>query len=101
MLAISVGMAAALLAVRSAEQGQPGPYEYVTIRWAGKDNTHLIRPGGKAEIIGDQLRKIPRPEHVDDRAFYMNIAMNGLVKEGYEFAGMTDDQIIMRRHLAQ
>jgi hypothetical protein len=28
-----------------AEARTPGAYEYVTIRWAGKDNTHVIRPG--------------------------------------------------------
>jgi hypothetical protein len=27
----------------------------------------------------------------------MNIAMNGLVKEGWEFSGMTPDEIVMRR----
>jgi hypothetical protein len=60
----------------------------------------LIRPGGKTEIIGEQLRSIERPDRVDERAFYLNLAMNGLVKEGYEFAGMTDDLVIMKRPVA-
>jgi hypothetical protein len=27
----------------------------------------------------------------------MNAAMNGLTKEGYEFAGMNTDEIVMKR----
>jgi hypothetical protein len=27
----------------------------------------------------------------------MNLAMNGLTKEGYEFAGMSTDEIVMQR----
>ena len=27
----------------------------------------------------------------------MNIAMNAVAKEGFEFAGMTNDEIVMRR----
>jgi len=80
-----------------AEARTPGAYEYVTIRWAGKDNTHVIRPGGQVEFIGMELRKLPKPDRADDRAFYMNLAMNGLTKEGYEFAGMTSDEIVMKR----
>jgi len=80
-----------------AEARTPGAYEYVTIRWAGKDNTHVIRPGGQVEFIGMELRKLPKPDRADDRAYYMNLAMNGLTKEGYEFAGMTSDEIVMKR----
>lgn len=90
-----------LLIAHSAEQPPIGQYEYATIRWAGRDNTHLIRPGGNAEIIGEQLRRVERPDKVDERAFYLNLAMNGLVKEGFEFAGMTDDIVIMKRHASR
>jgi hypothetical protein len=76
-------------------------YEYATIRWAGKDNTHIVRPGGQVDFIGSELRKMTKPDRVDDRAFYMNAALNGLTKEGYEFAGMTSDEIVMRRALAR
>ncbi len=82
----------------SAQDQTPrGQYEYATIRWAGKDNTHLIRPGGKVEFIGAELRKLVRPDRADERSFYMNAAMNGLSKDGYEFAGMTPDDIVMKR----
>lgn len=76
-------------------------YEYLTIRWGGRDNTRLIRPGGKVEVLREQLRKLERPNGVDERAFYMNVVMNGLSKEGYEFAGMTSDTIIMKRTVGQ
>ena len=71
--------------------------EYVTIHWDGSENTHIIRPGGKVEFIGKELRKFKRPGNCDERAFYMNVAMNGLVKEGWELSGMISDEIVMRR----
>jgi hypothetical protein len=71
--------------------------EYLTIRWAGRENTHLIRPGGRVEFIGSELRKVSRPDRCDERAFYMNAAMNGVAKEGWEFVGMTPDEIVLRR----
>ena len=93
---------AAFVLFRTSAQDQtphssPGAYEYITIRWAGKENTHLIRPGGKVAFIGTELRKLVKPEKADERSFYMNAAMNGLTKEGYEFAGMTPDDIVMKR----
>ena len=75
--------------------------EYVTIRWGGRDNTHLIRPNGQVEVLGPLLNKASRPDRTDDRSFYMNIAMNAVAKEGYEFAGMTNDEIVMRRPRAR
>src|SRR5262245_10788497 len=96
---ISLGV---IIAVRpfAAESKRVGAYEYVTIRWAGRENTHIIRPGGQVEFIGMELRKSTKPDRVDDRAFYLNLAMNGLVKEGFEFAGMNTDEIVMKRGLA-
>jgi len=81
----------------AAETGVSPRYEYVTIRWAGKDNTHIVRPGGTVEFAGPELRKAQKPDRADDRAFYMNLVMNGLAKEGYEFAGMSSDEIVMKR----
>jgi hypothetical protein len=89
------------LGAQSTEPKANAGYEYITIRWAGKDNTHIVRPGGQVEFIGMELRKFAKPDRVDDRAFYMNAAMNGLTKEGYEFAGMSSDEIVMRRALAR
>ncbi len=83
--------------LNAAESRPAGAFEYATIRWDGKDNTHIVRPGGRVEFIGGELRRAEKPDRTDDRAFYMNVAMNGLSKEGYEFAGMTPDSIVMRR----
>ena len=71
--------------------------EFVTIRWDGRDNTYLIRSNGKIERLGSILKATPRPNGTDERAFYMNIAMNAVAKEGYDFAGMTSDEIVMKR----
>jgi len=90
-----------LFGAESKESKSTPGYEYATIRWAGKENTHIVRPGGQVEFIGLELRKMPKPDRTDDRAFYMNLAMNGLTKEGYEFAGMSSDEIVMRRALSR
>jgi hypothetical protein len=96
---IALLLLAVVLAFRlNSEETKPSAtYEYATIRWAGKENTQIVRPRGQVEFIGTELRKMPRPERADERSFYMNLAMNGLTKEGYEFAGMTSDEIVMRR----
>ena len=44
---------------------------------------------------------MPKPNRTDERAFYMNLAMNGLTKEGYEFGGMSGDEIVMKRSVAR
>jgi hypothetical protein len=48
-------------------------------------------------MLGALLTKLQRPDRVDDRAFYMNAAMNAVAGEGFEFAGMTTDEIVMKR----
>ena len=97
-----LGLLAGFILLHSSAQDRPAPrvYEYATIRWAGKENTHLIRPGGQVEFIGGELRKIVRSDRTDERSFYMNAAMNGLSKDGWEFAGMTPDEIVMKRPVA-
>ena len=72
-------------------------FEYATIHWAGKENTHFVRPNGQVEMLGPILAKARRPDRVDERAYLMNIAMNAAAREGFEFAGMTDNSIVMRR----
>jgi|SRR4030095_1116986 hypothetical protein len=101
LLAIITLAAFCIFRIFAVETVAPLRYEYATIRWGGKENTHIIRPGGQVEFIGAELRKAPRQDRVDDRALYMNLAMNGLTKEGYEFAGMTNDEIVMRRSAAK
>lgn len=75
--------------------------EYITIRWAGRENTHIIRPGGQVEFIGHELRKAAKPDRADERAFYMNVAMNGLTKEGFKLTAALDDMIIMERNTSR
>ena len=55
----------------------------------------------QVDIIGGELRKATRPDRTDERAFYMNLAMNGLTKSGYEFAGISNDEIVMKRALTR
>ena len=86
---------------KAAEMTGFQTYEYATIRWSGRENTHLVRPSGKVEVLGPILNKVQRPDRVDDRTFYMSIAMNAVAKEGFEFAGMTSDEIVMKRSVAR
>ena len=81
----------------AADAASTTKYEYVTIRWGGRDNTHIIRPGGKVEFIGSELRKVAKPKDADDRAFYLNLALNGLSNEGFELVAMSSDDMILRR----
>jgi hypothetical protein len=92
LMAIGVTAWGAFVLSRPSAQERPPAYEYVTVRWAGRENTHLIRPGGKVEFIGFELRKMPRPDRADERSFYLSVAMNGLAREGYEVAAMTSDE---------
>jgi hypothetical protein len=87
--------------LQAADTAPLARWEYVTIRWAGKENTHIVRPGGQVEFVGAELRKAAKPDRADERSFYMNLVLNGLSKEGYEVAGMTTDEIVMRRNLAK
>src|SRR5688572_12630647 len=85
--------------LHSADEGSAERFEYVTLRWGGRDNTHVIRPSGSVEFLGSQLNKIKRPDRADDRSFYMNIALNALAKEGYELAAITSDDYVMKRRV--
>jgi hypothetical protein len=87
-----------LVAMRAfAAESAGGTVEYATIKWAGRDNTHVVLPGGKVEFLGPQFRNFAKPDRTDDRAFYMNLAINALGKQGFELAGMSSDEIVMRR----
>lgn len=76
-------------------------FEYATIRWAGRDNTHIIRPVGRVEFIGAELKKLSRPDRCDDRSFFLNVAINGLAKEGFEVVTASNDDVILRRPAAR
>lgn len=71
--------------------------EFATIRWDGRDHSFVVRPNGKTELLKGLFGRLPRPEGMDERVYYMNAAMNAIAKEGYDFAGMTQEQIVMRR----
>lgn len=73
--------------------------ECLTIHWDGRDNFHVIRPNGKVEFLGKVLGTIQRPNRTDERAFYLNLAMNALAKEGYQFAGCAESDIVMKRSI--
>jgi hypothetical protein len=96
---VLVGVGILRLLAADDAPGSDARYEYATIRWAGRENTHIVRRGGEVEFIGHELRKAQKPDRTDDRAYYMNLAMNGLAKEGFEFAGMTNDEIVMKRRI--
>jgi hypothetical protein len=75
--------------------------EFVTIRWEGRENSHVIRPSGKIEKLKQVFDRYPRPAGMDERSYYMNVAMNAVAKEGYDLAGVTPDEIVMKRPVAR
>jgi hypothetical protein len=83
--------------VHSAVEPITDQFEYVTLRWGGKENTHVIRPSGNVEFLWSQFSKLKRPERADDRSFYMNTALNALAREGYELVSITSDDYILKR----
>ena len=82
---------------RAAEPRTFQTYEYATIRWAGREHTHLIRPSGQIEMLAPLLMPIKRQDRVEERTYLMNIALNAVAKEGFELASATPDEIILRR----
>jgi len=90
-------LTAILLFTGAVCAAETNSWEYATIRWGGRDNTQVILPGGKVKFMGDEIRSFTKPEKADDRSFYMNVIMNKLADEGFEFAGMTSDEVVMKR----
>jgi len=87
-----------LIKLRAAEPTTFQTVEFATIRWDGRENTYLIRPNGKVDRFKQVFEKAPaRPDGIDDRTYYMTIAMNAVAKEGFDLAGLTQDQFVMKR----
>jgi len=103
ILLVSVFSLAAVLVLKSraAETSTFQVVEFATVRWDGRDNSYLIRPNGKVEKLKPLFERFPRPEGIDERTYYLSVAMNAAAKEGFDFAGMTQEQVVMRRLLAR
>jgi hypothetical protein len=96
-----VGAGVGIQRLSASEPSVAQRYEYATVRWGGRDNTQIIRPGAKVEMVASQLAIVKKPDRADERTFYMNVVVNALAKEGYEFAGMTSDEILMKRPVSR
>lgn len=87
------------LKTQAAEANSYQVAEFITIRWQGRDDTKVIRPNGKIESLKPLFERAPRPDGIDERAYYLNIAMNAFAKNGYDFAWKNNDEIVMRRKI--
>jgi hypothetical protein len=97
-LAVVLSIAMLLFArLRADEKSGFQTVQFITLRWQGRDNSKVIRPNGKAEALRPLFEKFPRPDGLDERAYYLNIAINAFAVEGYDVAAMNNDEIIMRR----
>jgi len=91
-----------LIKLRADEPSTFQTVEFATIRWDGRDNTYLVRPNGKVDRFKQVFEKAgPRPDGIDERTYYMTIALNAIAKEGFDFAGMTQEQFVMKRPVAR
>lgn len=95
-VAILSGWAAFTTGAQTETPSQPAT-EYVTLHWDGRDNSHVIRPDGVVEFLGAKFKGIKKSDRADERAYFMNLAMNALSREGYELVSMTPDDYVFRR----
>ena len=58
-------------------------------------------PGSIMQRTPLNLSEVMIAARCNERSFYLNAAMNGLVKEGWEVSAMTPDDIVMRRPLGR
>jgi hypothetical protein len=93
-IAIGAGGYAQLSTVQALPAGK---FEYATVRWDGMDHSLIVRPGGNVQFLSPDIEKLPIPKGAHERAVVLNYGLTLLDKEGFEFAGMSDDDIIMRR----
>jgi hypothetical protein len=101
-IAVPLTTAFALLGtLRSAEPTGFQQWEYATIRWGGRDNTHFIRPNGQVEMLDPILKELRRPDRTDERAYLMTIALNAVAREGWELVTATPDERFLRRSVPQ
>jgi hypothetical protein len=95
-----IGLLAVLALHNTTAATEPAPVsaEYATVCWAGaRENMRVVLPDGKVDLLGARLARTTLPDGTEPRLYYLNHAMNALGKEGWEFAGMADDQIVMKR----
>jgi hypothetical protein len=91
---------AALTTTRAAvEPVAPATFQYANIQWGrnGPSDVYVVRPDGKAEFYAGRLAREKAPEGCSEPLYFRSLVMNLLGKEGYELAGMTDAEIVMKR----
>jgi hypothetical protein len=90
---------AALTATRAAvEPVAPVSFSYATIQWEhNAREPYVVRPDGKVYPYGGILARESVPEGANTQTYFMNLVLNLLGKEGYEFAGITEHGIVMKR----
>jgi len=81
----------------AADKPANAKFEYVTLRWGGRDNTSIIRPDGSVEVTRTLFTQSRKPDRVDERSYYMNVGMNALAREGFEVVAMTSDDVLFKR----
>lgn len=94
----ALGVAALNTTRAAVEPAPPVSFQYATIQWSLiPREPYVIRPDGKVYPYGGILARETAPEGSDQRAYFMNLVLNLLGKEGYEFAGLTESGIVMKK----
>lgn len=98
LLATVLSLATSFLAQsRATEEQSIQTVEFATIRWDGRENSFVVRPNAKVEKLRPLFERFPRPDGIDERIYYMTVAINAVAKEGFEFAGTLNEHVIMKR----
>lgn len=94
-------IACALIALTPQPQAQDSTalqtYEYATISYHGRERTQAILPDGKLENFASLLMNAARPSGMEERTFFLNIAINAMAKQGYEVVTMSSDEVLLKR----
>lgn len=96
-VSLSIWVGTRLQAQPLAGPAPASQYEYAIIHWDGAENTHVVYGDGHFDNLGPQLKPIRAPRGVDERAFYLALAIDALARKGFEFCGNYDHDVVLRR----
>jgi hypothetical protein len=75
-------------------------YSFATVHLGGKTNSYVIRPDNTIKRLDEFFATNTPPVGIDERTFYLHVAINFFAKYGYDVAAMTSESVIIRTPFA-